>query len=70
LGAGDCLKKAYVLVYRSAPEPPDRTLKSMDALDAEAIVPGYTLDISFFKSLLFQKSNIRETKCERNRVNH
>jgi hypothetical protein len=69
LGVGDCLKKAYVLVYRSAQEP-DHLLKSMGALDAEEIVPGFDLDITFFKSLSCQGSNFRENKYERNRVNH
>jgi hypothetical protein len=58
-----------VLVYRSAQEP-DHTLKPMDTLDAEKVVPGFDLDTTFFKSLRFQESNIRENKCERNRVNH
>jgi hypothetical protein len=53
LSVGDCLKKAYVLVYHSAPEP-DRT----DTLDAEKVVPGFDLDTTFFKSLRFQESNI------------
>jgi hypothetical protein len=59
VGVGDCLKKAYVLVYRSAQEP-DRPLKSMNALDGEEIVPGFTLAITFFRSLRFQESNIRD----------
>jgi hypothetical protein len=58
-----------VLVYRSAQES-DRLLKSMDVLDAEKVVPGFAFDITFFNSLHFQDSNIRENKCERNRVNH
>jgi hypothetical protein len=48
---GDYLKEAYVLVYHSAQEP-DRLLKSMGALDAEEIVPGFTLN-NFLQKLAF-----------------
>ena len=40
----------YVLVYRSAQEP-DRLPKSMDALDGEEVIPGFTLAVAD----LFQK---------------
>ncbi|MEB3121669.1 MAG: Uma2 family endonuclease [Snowella sp.] len=40
----------YVLVYRSAQEP-DRLLKSMDSLDGEEVIPGFTLAVAD----LFQK---------------
>ncbi|MDQ2098159.1 MAG: Uma2 family endonuclease [Tychonema bourrellyi B0820] len=43
-------KEKYVLVYRSSQEP-DRLLKSIDSLDGEEIVPGFTLPIGD----LFQK---------------
>jgi Uma2 family endonuclease len=43
-------KEKYVLVYRSSQEP-DRLLKSIDSLDGEEIVPGFSLAIAD----LFQK---------------
>jgi len=43
-------KEKYVLVYRSSQEP-DRLLKSIDSLDGEEIVPGFSLAIAE----LFQK---------------
>ncbi len=43
-------KEKYVLVYRSSEEP-DRLLKSIDSLDGEEIVPGFSLPIGD----LFQK---------------
>lgn len=43
-------KEKYVLVYRSSEEP-DRLLKSIDSLDGEEIVPGFSLAIAE----LFQK---------------
>lgn len=43
-------KEKYVLVYRSSQEP-DRLLKSIDSLDGEEIVPGFSLAIGD----LFQK---------------
>ncbi|MCU0542835.1 MAG: Uma2 family endonuclease [Oscillatoriaceae cyanobacterium Prado104] len=45
-------KQKYILVYRSAEEP-DRLLKSVDSLDGEEIVPGFTLPVAD----LFQKLN-------------
>jgi hypothetical protein len=51
---GDCLKKAYVWVYRSAQEP-DRTLKPMDTLNAEKVVSGFAVDITFFKACVSKK---------------
>jgi Uma2 family endonuclease len=43
----------YVLVYRSAQEP-DRLLKSIDALDGEEIMPGFSLAIAdLFQKLAF-----------------
>jgi len=44
-------KEKYVLVYRSSQEP-DRLLKSIDSLDGEEIVPGFSLAIAE----LFQSS--------------
>nr|WP_318729017.1 Uma2 family endonuclease [Roseofilum sp. Guam] len=43
----------YVLVYRSAQEP-DRLLKSVDALDGEEVIPGFTLPVAD----LFQKLSL------------
>lgn len=43
-------KEKYVLVYRSSQEP-DRLLKSIDSLDGEEIIPGFSLAIAE----LFQK---------------
>ncbi|MFM9266594.1 Uma2 family endonuclease [Tychonema sp. BBK16] len=43
-------KEKYVLVYRSSQEP-DRLLKSIDSLDGEEVVPGFSLAIAE----LFQK---------------
>ncbi|MDJ1180317.1 Uma2 family endonuclease [Roseofilum sp. BLCC_M91] len=40
----------YVLVYRSAQEP-DRLLKSVDALEGEEVIPGFSLPVAH----LFQK---------------
>jgi Uma2 family endonuclease len=45
-------KQKYVLVYRTAAEP-ESLLKSVDALDGEEIVPGFTLPVAD----LFQKLN-------------
>jgi Uma2 family endonuclease len=46
-------KEKYVLVYRSSQEP-DRLLKSVDSLDGEDIVPGFTLPIAeLFQKLAF-----------------
>jgi Uma2 family endonuclease len=43
----------YVLVYRSAQEP-DRLLKSVDALDGEELIPGFTLPVAdLFQKLSF-----------------
>lgn len=43
----------YVLVYRSAQEP-DRLLKSVDALDGEEVIPGFTLPVAdLFQKLSF-----------------
>lgn len=43
----------YVLVYRSAQEP-DRLLKSIDFLDGEDVIPGFTLPVtSLFQKLSF-----------------
>jgi len=43
----------YVLVYRSAQEP-DRLLKSVDSLDGEDLVPGFTLPVAeLFQKLSF-----------------
>ncbi|MDB9518191.1 Uma2 family endonuclease [Roseofilum reptotaenium CS-1145] len=43
----------YVLVYRSAQEP-DRLLKSVDALDGEEVIPGFTLPVAdLFQRLSF-----------------
>lgn len=43
----------YVLVYRSAQEP-DRLLKSIDALDGEDVIPGFTLPVAeLFQELSF-----------------
>jgi len=43
----------YVLVYRSAQEP-DRLLKSIDALDGEEVIPGFTLPVAdLFQKLSF-----------------
>lgn len=43
----------YVLVYRSAQEP-DRLLKSVDALDGEEVIPGFTLPVvDLFQKLSF-----------------
>jgi Uma2 family endonuclease len=40
----------YILVYRCAQEP-DRLLKSVDSLDGEDVIPGFTLPVA----ALFQK---------------
>jgi Uma2 family endonuclease len=46
-------KEKYVLVYRSSQEP-DRLLKSVDSLDGEEIVSGFTLPIAeLFQKLVF-----------------
>jgi len=43
----------YILVYRCAQEP-DRLLKSVDALDGEDIIPGFTLPVAdLFQKLSF-----------------
>jgi Uma2 family endonuclease len=43
----------YVLVYRSSQEP-DRLLKSIDSLDGEEVVPGFTLPVAnLFQKLSF-----------------
>jgi Uma2 family endonuclease len=43
----------YVLVYCSAQEP-DRLLKSIDALDGEDVIPGFTLPVAdLFQKLSF-----------------
>jgi len=43
----------YVLVYRSAQEP-DRLLKSIDSLDGEDVIPGFTLPVAdLFQKLSF-----------------
>ncbi|MDJ1185223.1 Uma2 family endonuclease [Roseofilum casamattae] len=43
----------YVLVYRSAQEP-DRLLKTIDALDGEEVIPGFTLPVAdLFQQLSF-----------------
>lgn len=43
----------YVLVYRYAQEP-DRLLKSVDSLDGEEVVPGFTLPVAdLFQKLSF-----------------
>jgi Uma2 family endonuclease len=43
----------YVLVYRSAQEP-DRLLKSVDCLDGEEIIPGFSLPVTdLFQKLSF-----------------
>jgi Uma2 family endonuclease len=43
----------YVLVYRSAQEP-DRLLKSIDFLDGEDVIPGFTLAVAdLFQKLSF-----------------
>lgn len=43
----------YVLVYRSAQEP-DRLLKSVDSLDGEDVIPGFTLPVAdLFQTLSF-----------------
>jgi len=41
------------LVYRSAQEP-DRLLKSIDSLDGEDVIPGFTLPVAdLFQKLSF-----------------
>jgi Uma2 family endonuclease len=46
-------KEHYVLVYRSSKEP-DRLLKSIDSLDGEDIVPGFSLPVAdLFQKLSF-----------------
>lgn len=46
-------KEHYVLVYRSSQEP-DRLLKSIDSLDGEDIVPGFSLPVAdLFQKLAF-----------------
>ena len=43
----------YILVYRSAQEP-DRLLKTIDALDGEEVIPGFTLPVAdLFQTLFF-----------------
>jgi Uma2 family endonuclease len=43
----------YILVYRSA-QGPDRLLKSIDSLDGEDVVPGFTLPVAdLFQKLSF-----------------
>ncbi len=43
----------YVLVYRSAQEP-DRLLKSIDSLDGEDVIPGFTFPVAnLFQKLSF-----------------
>ncbi|QYO63561.1 Uma2 family endonuclease [Leptolyngbya sp. 7M] len=43
----------YVLVYRPAQEP-DRLLKSVDSLDGEEVIPGFTLPVAdLFQKLSF-----------------
>jgi Uma2 family endonuclease len=43
----------HVLVYRSAQEP-DRLLKSVDSLDGEEVIPGFTLPVAdLFQKLSF-----------------
>jgi len=43
----------YILVYRSAQEP-DRLLKTIDALDGEEVIPGFTLPVAdLFQQLSF-----------------
>jgi Uma2 family endonuclease len=43
----------YILVYRSAQEP-DRLLKSVDFLDGEEVVPGFSLPVAdLFQKLSF-----------------
>lgn len=43
----------YVLVYRSAQEP-DRLLKSVDSLDGEEVIPGFSLPVAdLFQKLSF-----------------
>jgi hypothetical protein len=54
LGVDSSLKEAYVLVYRSTQEP-DRTLKPMDTLDAEKVVPGFELKHYFLQKLAFSR---------------
>lgn len=46
-------QEKYVLVYRSSQEP-DRLLKSVDSLDGEEIVSGFTLPVAdLFQKLAF-----------------
>jgi Uma2 family endonuclease len=46
-------KEHYVLVYRSSVQP-DRLLKSIDLLDGEDIIPGFTLPVAnLFQKLAF-----------------
>jgi Uma2 family endonuclease len=43
----------YILVYRCAQEP-DRLLKSVDALDGEEVIPGFTFPVAdLFQKLSF-----------------
>ncbi len=43
----------YILIYRSAQEP-DRLLKSVDNLDGEEVIPGFSLTVSdLFQKLSF-----------------
>jgi Uma2 family endonuclease len=43
----------YVMVYRCAQEP-DRLLKSVDSLDGEEVIPGFTLPVAdLFQKLSF-----------------
>jgi Uma2 family endonuclease len=43
----------YILVYRSAQEP-DRLLKSVDSLDGEEVIPGFTFPVAnLFQKLSF-----------------
>ncbi|MBE9040146.1 Uma2 family endonuclease [Oscillatoriales cyanobacterium LEGE 11467] len=46
-------KEHYILVYRCATEP-DRLLKSIDSLDGEDVVPGFSLPVAdLFEKLSF-----------------
>lgn len=47
------LKQHYILVYRCDREP-DRLLKSIDAIDGEDVIPGFTFPIAnLFQKLAF-----------------
>lgn len=46
-------QERYILVYHSATEP-DRLLKSIDSLDGEDVVPGFSLPVAdLFQKLSF-----------------